>query len=1161
MKIKRDVFCLLISLLLYPSLLSQVGPSIHSIKTPQVAEVGRSISVEVEYDLPPKFKHAQIRFWLEVTNRIRREKVRIRLFDKTFELRRGQKEFKLEIPMSSLLWGGELAAQVVCDGKKSKVFRSRLSLVKIKEVKFPSIIPLGKTCFVFLSFEGGASWSHLLLIEEVTGKEVLHIRKRNNVIMFGGHHRLVERRCENAIPVRLPQIAEGRKYRWVVFLSNSYKDSFREDLPHRFSRPFRPKRKEGVKRLRSRWLKRLSPSEMGRLRGWDLLPFCGARSISLGSKGDIWCGSYVWGYEVFKSEDEGDTWPHLEGFWGRGGFFDIFITARGTVLISPAAGYGGPGLWRFEAVNGEWEYVLKLNWKKEGWVRSFSQSPEGAIYCTTSGGEYSRVYKSVDDGRSWGAVLEVRTGEERAERFNKNPVVCGEEGLVAVALSNKELYLSYDHGRTWVKKRGIPGMPSSMALLSPDELVLAAGGYGGAIYILKGVQTKDPQRMFFFEISSEFSGPFSLVKGGRLEGASDVAVDKHGGIFSSHGQTAAFILDKGRIFLPLSHRVWGHMSELFRPFALDRRRGILYLGHCQVVVSSFGGPFLSGGRLIRIRELPPEEWPKSLYKFSTLAHVSLEERKTFDGSKGILRRIADVRDYPEHVLYLINTHNVPVKFELVVEGREALSGEVEAKEAKHFRIEGKKGFAFLRAEALGRASEGIFRAFLWSYNPSLRAENKTVFEKEVLVLPFDDVKVISIEPTKGVVYCATRKGSIYKSMDRGETWELFKSESQPPKGKIEGLWHTEQGALFLSISKKSPFRGLWKYEPVSGSWRRVFDEDRGVIRDLSETRAGVFFFSVSECEPARVYRSADVGESWQKILQVEGTNLSRRRPVLAGLNDFGGDYVYLFIDRRDGTTSCFNSWDFGTTWWSREKALPSSPVAVYFGGSWGSFPMMTEERGVWLVECVDLRRKERVVSHLFMPLRGRRGIDMFTTEYGNIIAVFEKSVYLLGGNQKLVVKLHESSKDFIVGVDHREGWIYIVEGNKFIRIKDRPYFAWLKHKSPKSFWLAEGVKFRKEGERFIGRNYGEAPRAKVADVREYAHHTLVVENTHDAPILIRVHISFNARGEPSFVMKEFEVPAKRKKRVNFTFSGFCFISAEAIRKASEGELRAFLLSK
>lgn len=197
------------------------------------------------------------------------------------------------------------------------------------------------------------------------------------------------------------------------------------------------------------------------------------------------------GYGVWRSEDYGETWSHVNGnTWQEPTGDDMHFaalefdpTSEGEVLWGGGVGYpcdfkdgfaGGaaappptPGLWRSDDGGATWSRVGEV---PQDDFCGVAVSDDGRTIL--AGGLFTGVWRSADAGATWSEANDGIT-QSTVLGVAPHPV---DEGVVAAAAGEEGLLVTSDGGRTWDRRIEVEAHDVAAAHSMPGRFVAVAGG-------------------------------------------------------------------------------------------------------------------------------------------------------------------------------------------------------------------------------------------------------------------------------------------------------------------------------------------------------------------------------------------------------------------------------------------------------------------------------------------------------------------------------------------------------------------------------------------------------------------------------------------------------------------------------------------------------------
>ncbi|HET9483000.1 MAG TPA: hypothetical protein VFO79_03515 [Xanthomonadales bacterium] len=239
--------------------------------------------------------------------------------------------------------------------------------------------------------------------------------------------------------------------------------------------------------------------------------------------------------------------------------------------------------------------------------------------------------------------------------------------------------------------------------------------------------------------------------------------------------------------------------------------------------------------------------------------------------------------------------------------------------------------------------------------------------------------VLLSQHNQDIVYYGANR--LYRSMDRGATWQAVSPELSTSKARGDVPY-----ATITSVSESpSQFGLLWAgtddgnlwVTRGGGDWQRVdarLPSDRWVSRVVASAHArDRAYVSLNgyrnDDTTAYVYATDDLGRSWRSIaagLPAEAVNVVREDPVNA-------DVLYVGTDR-----GVYVSLDRGRSWTALQNNLPKVPVHdLMVHPRERELIAATHGRSVWIVDVLPVQEHARVSDkvvhvHPIAPVQASR---------------------------------------------------------------------------------------------------------------------------------------------------------------------------------------------
>ena len=209
---------------------------------------------------------------------------------------------------------------------------------------------------------------------------------------------------------------------------------------------------------------------------------------------------------------------------------------------------------------------------------------------------------------------------------------------------------------------------------------------------------------------------------------------------------------------------------------------------------------------------------------------------------------------------------------------------------------------------------------------------KPLYQTEFLSLGVSDIAISPSNPN--IVYIATGDNDgaiagggtsysigILKTTDGGVTWNTTGSIYTIRENRIMArLWiHPENPNILLA----GGYKGIIKTTDGGATWKDVLEAPR--IADIEQMPNNVNTIYASRMAGGDVYRSDDMGETWERILQIQGA-----RRVAIAVTSAAPNNIYAIAENSGGGFHSFvKSLNKGDTW--NQTNLFSSKRQNYLG--------------------------------------------------------------------------------------------------------------------------------------------------------------------------------------------------------------------------------------
>ena len=195
---------------------------------------------------------------------------------------------------------------------------------------------------------------------------------------------------------------------------------------------------------------------------------------------------------------------------------------------------------------------------------------------------------------------------------------------------------------------------------------------------------------------------------------------------------------------------------------------------------------------------------------------------------------------------------------------------------------------------------------------------------------------MEVHPTNSrIIYAGTAGGGVWKSNDGGATFNPIFDEYCQSIGAVELDMNDPDRVIYVGTGETwtrnsvSIGDGLYKSNDGGANWEKIGFENSERIANIivnpensNEIYVGVLGALWGDSEERGVYKSNDAGETWEKLLFVDGKT---------GCAD-------LAMDPSDPNTLYASMWEFRRTGWSFESGGPNSALykSTDGGKSWNT---------------------------------------------------------------------------------------------------------------------------------------------------------------------------------------------------------------------------------
>lgn len=183
---------------------------------------------------------------------------------------------------------------------------------------------------------------------------------------------------------------------------------------------------------------------------------------------------------------------------------------------------------------------------------------------------------------------------------------------------------------------------------------------------------------------------------------------------------------------------------------------------------------------------------------------------------------------------------------------------------------------------------------------------------------------------------------VYKSLDGGSSWKQMGLDSSRQIGKI--VIHPSNPDVVFVAAEGSAWgpggqRGLYKTTDGGKTWKKVLEisENTGVNDIVMDPRNPDILYATSEQRRRRsftkigggpesaVYKSADGGESWNKIMKgLPGNHIGGMGLAISPANP---DYLYVIVEAQENKGGFYRTTNGGASW---EKQSDHSSSGQYY---------------------------------------------------------------------------------------------------------------------------------------------------------------------------------------------------------------------------------------
>lgn len=189
------------------------------------------------------------------------------------------------------------------------------------------------------------------------------------------------------------------------------------------------------------------------------------------------------------------------------------------------------------------------------------------------------------------------------------------------------------------------------------------------------------------------------------------------------------------------------------------------------------------------------------------------------------------------------------------------------------------------------------------------------------LLPLTGVHVLALDPRNSNVVWAGRPGGLFRSADRGDTWQRIQA-NLPANYSVQALAvdQVDPRRIYLGTTGASGF-GFWVSENGGRSWsRRTRSIPFRLFADLHAART-VYFLRGGVLQ-----RSRDAGLTWEPFFVDGSAELPTPSPQFFAADPQDAAVFYVTAFLSDSSLRLFRTADGGRTWRLLEDGLPAGAV-------------------------------------------------------------------------------------------------------------------------------------------------------------------------------------------------------------------------------------------
>lgn len=177
------------------------------------------------------------------------------------------------------------------------------------------------------------------------------------------------------------------------------------------------------------------------------------------------------------------------------------------------------------------------------------------------------------------------------------------------------------------------------------------------------------------------------------------------------------------------------------------------------------------------------------------------------------------------------------------------------------------------------------------------------------LLPLAAVSVLALDPSDPDVVWAGRPGGLFRSADRGDSWQRVRG-NLPASHGVQALAvdQADPRRIYLGVTGPARF-GLWVSEDGGQSWtRRSRSVPFRLYADRNAART-VYFLRGNTLQ-----RSRDAGLTWERFFDQGSTDLPEPVPQELAADPRDPAVFYVTAHLADSSTRLFRTTNAGRTW-------------------------------------------------------------------------------------------------------------------------------------------------------------------------------------------------------------------------------------------------------